>query len=84
MHQTLESYPGKVLVEFTGFLKSPGVTAALAKAPQPSKGVASIKNAASPEALAETLIDTSSDDRKRLAKELKVLLGSKGPKSRFP
>jgi len=80
MQQTLEAAPGEALLEFAVFLKSPGVTAALAKSPKPSKGVSAIQAAATPAALAEALIGTSSDDRKQLAKELKILLGSKGQK----
>ena len=80
VHGTLQAAPGEALCEFSGFLKSPGVTAALQKAAQPSKGVASIRDAASPDALSTTLIIMEPEERKLLAKELKVLLGSKGQK----
>jgi hypothetical protein len=69
--------PSIALLDFASFLKSPGVTAAILKASKPSADLETVKNTISPDAVAKALVAMSTDARKRLAKEIKALLGAK-------
>jgi hypothetical protein len=69
--------PAAAWLDFATFLKSPGITAAILKASEPSTDHTTVKNAATPDAVAKALLVFSSDARQRLAKEIKALLGAK-------
>ncbi len=70
----------RALQRLVGFLRSPGVVAALEKVPKPSSGLRIILESKSDKDLAKVLVGLDAKERQALAKQLKAALGNKAQK----
>ena len=78
--KTMANSAARALMGFAGFLRSPGVIAALRKVAISSAGLTTITKAGSDQDLAEMLVGLGAKERQLLAKQLKGALGSKTQK----
>lgn len=79
--ETVPTAGDRALLGFATFLRSPGVSAALAKVSKPSSGITSIVGTKTDSDLAKLLVGLDGKERQVLAKQLKAALGNKAQKT---